>query len=313
MNRRILLSLVTLVFSLTAFSQSDNRVETVDIDNFWNAYDRLNLALTDEDSIRIIQEEYLNKASNHFREFIQSRKFTAKEYVKVIGRYPKFWKSVRPVTTNFIGRKGELANVFDKMSEVLPNFIQPDVCFAIGCLRTGGTTTKGLILLGAEIALADSTVDKSELPIWLRNALGNAEDIVPIIAHEAIHTQQFSEEKFTLQTGVLAEGIADFITVRVLGFSLNTKLRAYGANHECGLWKEYLSDLEKKPDDVSRWLYNGGKSSERPPDLGYYIGFRIAESYYSKQKNKTEALKTLLNFNQYSVVFKESGYGGNCK
>lgn len=49
-------SVVVAAFPLTTFSQPSNSVETADIDNFWNAYDRLNMALTTEDSIQIIQE-----------------------------------------------------------------------------------------------------------------------------------------------------------------------------------------------------------------------------------------------------------------
>ena len=46
----------------------------------------------------------------------------------------------------------DIEKILDKYEKEIPNFKRPNVCFAIGCLRTGGTVSDNLILIGTEIA-----------------------------------------------------------------------------------------------------------------------------------------------------------------
>lgn len=305
---RYWLSAILLSLCFHAKSQEDYLIETSDITRFWQAFDLLAKADSHEDSIRVIQEHYIDKASKHFREFLKVRKFTAEEYVKKIELYPRFWKSVRPLAEGIARRKAEIDKVFEQLSEVIPNFRQPDVCFAIGTLRTGGTTSKNLLLIGADIAASDSTVEKSELSPWLKSVIGNTGDIVAMVAHETIHTHQINYRKTTLLTGSLKEGVADFITDRFLGLNINRKLHHYGNSRECELWTEFEASMKTAPKDYSQWLYGGNSSRERPADLGYYIGYKIAEAYYDQATDKETAVKTLLNQKKYPEVFRKSGY-----
>lgn len=313
-RQAILALILTLHTALPVYSQTSYSIETGDIDNFWRAYDQLASATSKKDSVSILQKEYIEKASDYFKEFLKARNFTATEYVDLISRYPKFWRSVRPLTENIARRKNEIQEVFETYSQKLPDYRQPDVCFAIGCLRTGGTTTDNLILIGAEIAASDSSVDKSEMSGWLDEVIGNTGDIVAMVAHEAVHTQQRNGGKNTLLTACLREGIADFVTTELLGLNINQAIYKYGDQHQCKLWKEFEADLEDNPSGISKWLYQGNRSGDRPADLGYYIGHKIAESYYTKQGDKEKALKTLLNERKYRSIFRKSEFSSaNCK
>lgn len=289
-------------------AQSDYSIETTDITNFWRAYDMLQSAVTTEDSISIIQKNYIDISTDYFKEFIRVRNFTAEEYTQKIGLYPKFWESVRPLTENIVQRKSELLEIFTKYQSTLPNYQQPDVCFAIGTLRTGGTTTSGLILIGSEIASSNAQVDKSEMTGWLASVIGNSGDILAMIAHEIIHTQQINRRKSTLLSGVLTEGIADFLSEEIIGVTINEKIYEYGNQHHCELKKEFIKDLKEHPKDFNRWLYQGSKSKDRPADLGYFIGYQIAKRYYNKQQDKQAAIDTLLNAKKYKQILKDSGY-----
>ncbi len=300
--------ILLLSLCLQARSQEPYVIETSDITRFWQAFDQLANAGSKEDSIQIIRDHYINQASKHFREFLKVRKFTAEEYVEKIGLYPLFWKSVRPLTEGIDKRKGEIDKIFQQLEVVIPNFRQPDVCFAIGTLRTGGTTSKNLLLIGADIAASDSTVEKSELSPWLRSVIGNTGDIVAMVAHETIHTHQINYRKTTLLTGSIKEGVADFITDRFLGLNINRPLHDYGNARECELWTEFETSMKTVPGDYSLWLYGGKSSGARPADLGYYIGYKIAEAYYDQATNKEAAIKTLLNQKKYPEIFRRSGY-----
>jgi hypothetical protein len=35
--------------------------------------------------------------------------------------------------------------------------------------------------------------------------------------------------------------------------------------------------------DLSGWLYNGMGSAEKPGDLGYWVGYRIAKAFYNRR------------------------------
>jgi len=190
--------------------------------------------------INIIQKNYIDKSTDYFKKFIEARNFTAEEYVEVIKLYPKFWKTVRPLTENIDNRKSEIEEIFKEYRNVLPKFRQPNVCFAIGCLRTGGTTTKDLILIGSEIAAANKQVDKSEISGNLGSVIGNSGDIVSMVAHETIHTQQFDKRWISVNKNILlkatmAEGIADFFTVEIFGLNINSKVYEYGESNKCEL------------------------------------------------------------------------------
>jgi hypothetical protein len=303
-----LLTYFIVLNSSFCLSQKEYSIETSDIDNFWGAYDALVKANSKSDSIKIIQDYYIDKASEEFKEFIRIRKLTPEEYVEKIGQFPNFWKSIRLKTEQIKNRKLEIAAVFKDFEQELPGFKIPKVCFAIGCLRTGGTISKDLILIGSEIASADNSVDKSELADWLKSVIGKTGDITSMVAHETIHTQQINKKKLTLLTAVMNEGVADFISFKILNKNINSISFEYGMKNECKLIAEFLEDLKSDSKDYSDWVYNGGRSEERPADLGYFIGFRIAEAYYEKQEDKRKALTDLLDHKKYKRIYKESKY-----
>lgn len=292
--------------------QSETEISTRDITHFWEAYDSL---ATSKDSVSTFQRLYIDRATPGFVAFIKARDFTAKEYVTLIKRYPKFWISIRPNTERIAARKNEVEEVFKRFKILYPNFKAPKVCFAIGGLRTGGTTTSDLILIGSEIASADSITVKTEFKGWLEYVIGNTGDIVAMVAHEAVHTQQPNNAAFIkgqmghrLLSQSLREGAADFIGMKVTGFVINKTQYAYGIEHEAALWKEFQSQM--LGNDYSAWLYNGNKSSERLADLGYFMGARICESYYNRAADKSKAIRDILRMKNNKKFLKRSGYSG---
>lgn len=42
------------------------------------------------------------------------------------------------------------------------------------------------------------------------------------------------------------------------------------------------------------WLYNGGDVKDKPADLGYYMGYKIAESYYNNSDDKNKAISEII-------------------
>ncbi len=314
-----LIIILTIFVPYKLFAQKHTQIETADIDHFWQAFDKLEDATSSEDSILIIQQTYFNTATPYFKKFIKARDFTPEEYVTLIRMYPRFWKSIRPLTERIADRKVEIEAVFDRLDDSLPSFKRPDVCFAIGCLRTGGTTTSDLVLIGAELAAADRSTDTSGFNPWLQSVIGATGDIVGMVAHETVHTQQkgfpffeiFSllrHRKLTLLNMAIMEGSADFITHKFLGLNINASIYDYGETYQCELWKEFERDIADQPFNFEHWLYNGNNAKGRPADLAYYIGFKITESYYGQTEDKRKAIETILRRGQYKRVFKGSDF-----
>ena len=307
------LILFSLFIPFISSSQSETEISTEDITHFWQAFDSLS---TSQDSVATFQRLYIDRATPGFIAFMKARDFTAKEYVALIKGYPKFWISIRPNTERIATRKHEVEEVFKRFKILYPDFKAPKVCFAIGCLRTGGTTTRDLILIGSEIASADSTTDRSEFKGWLQYVIGNTGDIIAMVAHEAVHTQQpdnFAYVKGFMNHRVLTqslrEGSAEFISMKVVGAFANNTQHTYGLNHEGELWKEFQSQMLSN--DYSAWLYNGNKAGDRPADLGYFIGARICESYYNRATDKAKAIREIIRMKNNKRFLKRSGYSGS--
>jgi hypothetical protein len=297
-----------LLFCAFPKAQTRSSIETADIRHFWYAFDMLENAKSFDDSVTIIQREYINKATPGFREFIRLRNLTAQEYARLIRHFPGFWRSIRNETLKVSERIAEIEDLLDKYETSLPNFKQPDICFAIGCLRTGGTISGDLILIGTEIAASTPETDTTRLSPWLKSVIGQVGDIVDMVAHETIHTQQREKDLKNLAEFALNEGIADFLSEQVTGLNINRRIHAYGLANDCTLKKEFLMDYQKDKKDITGWLYNGNKAITRPADLGYYIGYRIAEDYYTRAKDKQKALADLLDTRKYMKIFNTSSY-----
>ena len=303
-----LLFVVSLLFLNVSVAQEKGIIETIDIDNFWFAFDKLAEAKTTSDSVEILQIYYIDNASQFFKEFIRVRNFTAEEYVRLIGKYPRFWQSIRPQTEKIKNRKKEIEKLLDLFERALPEFKKPNVCFAIGCLRTGGTVTKDLILIGSEIAASDEKTEKSELSPWLQTIIGTFGDIVSMVSHEVIHTQQKSRFFTNLATRSINEGVADFLSEKIAGYHINKVSFDYGVANDCALRKVFLADFKKDKQDISNWLYNGNSATQYPADLGYYIGYKIAEDYYERSHDKQKAIRRLLNNHKYMKIFSSSNF-----
>jgi uncharacterized protein YjaZ len=104
----------------------------------------------------------------------------------------------------------------------------------------------------------------------------------------------------------IKEGSADFISEMIAGKIINDQLRAYGDPRERELWLEFKQQMDGK--DWSRWLYQGDKSKDRPADLGYYIGYKICDSYYRHASDKAAAIKDILRIRDFKEFLRASQY-----
>jgi hypothetical protein len=299
-----------LFFAVTCFG-SEQPYITSDISRFWEAFDKLKSAETTKDSINLIQKFYIDRLTIEGKRFVKLRNYAADEYVRVIRKYPKYLKQLRLKTDNILTYQAMLDSGFIKLKAAIPQYKTPRLCFAIGCFRGGGTGENDLILMGAEIALADPSMDFTEFNGNLRDILSKGVNLKELVAHESVHCQQYKKKSNNLLAIALREGTANFLSTFILNNGQLPNLDKYGLEHECELWKEFKLNIHSE--DTSQWFYNTGSIKNKPADLGYFMGMRICEAYYNKQPDKTKAIKVLLDRSKYEEVMEQSDYSGSCE
>ncbi|WP_178372053.1 DUF2268 domain-containing putative Zn-dependent protease [Chitinophaga jiangningensis] len=317
--RKILFVIVLLLAgNASVTAQLKYNVVTSDIPLFWQMYDHLQQITDSAARVKLVETEYLSKGSPGLHQFATMREMTAAGFVKSFRKYPLFWQHIREKTLAVQQQLPEVYAILDRYEKIYPSWHRPDVYFTIGYLGTGGTTTQKELLIGTEIAAADSTINSEGMQPMLRNYFRNNRGIAHLVAHEITHTQQKGVDKeggwhTNLLGYCLAEGICDFVAELLLEKELETPYIHYGKLHEAAVWQQFQQEMAGN--DVSNWLYNNGKKGEQA-DLGYFVGYAISKSYYLHTKNKTKALQALIGIDVEDIhslnkILKQSRYHGD--
>ena len=316
---KCLVVIFILIFSVSKlFGQNPaQNIITYDIDNFWEAYDKI---ITTKDSVK--QYEYLNKTfiekgSPGLKAIMEARSYTAESYIDAINNYPLFWNSIRPNTLKAIEFAEYINADIDKIRKIYPSLKPSKIYFTIGAFRTPGTTLDGMVLIGSEIAMADENTVVSEFS----NRMGYLKTYFktnPIKnvsfgnTHEYVHTQQKTTIGDNLLAQSVLEGVAEFVAVLGTGKASTAPAIGYGRKHENQVRDKF--SIQMFNSFTGFWLYNDAENEfNNIRDLGYYVGYAICEKYYAKVIDKQQAIKKMieLDYNNEIALGKfvdESGY-----
>jgi hypothetical protein len=283
-------------------------IYTSDIEHFWQAYDQIPAHATKKDSLKVFFDHYYMEASPGLVDFIHSRVHSVYRLVETINRFPEFYASLREPTYKAVGFKDEIRSSFHKLDSLHDVAVFPPTYIVIGRLNSGGTTGDNGLLIGAEFyGLTDKT-PMHELTDWHQSVLKSIDEIPHIIAHELIHYQQLVPESGepTLLMAAIREGTADFIAELISGKHINHHVHDWANPREKKLWEEFNQSMHQA--DYSNWLFNGSGAGDRPADLGYWMGYKIVESYYNQASDKKQAIHDILNIEDYKSFLKQSKY-----
>jgi len=285
---------------------------TSDIQNFWKAYDDGGAS----GATAPFQTEYLDRASPGLADFIRSRNVTAASLVAMVRLYPRYFADIRGTTLRLAtdgALQGRMRDGYRKVKAMYARAVFPPVTFLIGRFSTGGTTSPSGMLVGVEFFAVSASTPLEELAQFQRDNVRPLDSLPVIVAHEHTHILQgraggiLAHPSKTLLVQALLEGSADFVGYLVTGSNINGRLADYAIPREAALWTEFKAAMHGT--DISRWLYNqGSKTADRPGDLGYFIGYRIAESYYARATDKREALRAIIEVNDADAFLTQSGY-----
>ncbi|WP_226470666.1 DUF2268 domain-containing protein [Luteimonas panaciterrae] len=271
--------------------------ESTDIDRFWQAYDQVRAERSLNRQRELLQRKFVDPGTAGLHAFMQTKGYDTDCYVNAIRRYPRFWESVRSRTLAMRARSSEFEPAIARLRTLYPALRPAKIYFLIGCLRSSGTTLGDKVLIGAELAAGDRSVDISELPMRLRKSLGvyfasePEKQLVLLNVHEYIHTQQRGPGK-TLLAQAMYEGAADFVAEQVIGRTPALPYMQYGYEHEATLKQEFRSEMDGV--SWSNWLYNGPGNHHGVGDLGYYVGYAIMRDYYAQAPDKAKAVREII-------------------
>ncbi|WP_035643732.1 DUF2268 domain-containing putative Zn-dependent protease [Flavobacterium sp. ASV13] len=288
MKSNLILTTLFIIFSNFLCAQtnfSDNPLdavfETKDSKNFWEAFDKMDRS---KENPFI---EYMQKGSPGVKGFTENRIINADSLFTVVKKRKADYELSRNVLDGISSKEKRVRAIYSALKYWYPKAKFPPIYFVYGRFNSGGTSSPDGIIIGTE-------------------KLKNLDGVSGLIAHELIHYQQKIEGKDMLLKWCLLEGGADFIGELISGESINKFEYKYGNQKLDKLCDEFVTKL-KNP-EYKDWLYETTKKDDRPNDLGYWIGYKIIESYFNKQKDKQKAIEEILNIKDPIQFLKQSGF-----
>ena len=275
-------------------TSSGPEILTGDVDRFFRIFDATNGRPTAEQ----LQRDYLDAGSEGLKHLAKLRNVTGVRIADKLATDPGLYEKARQCTRVLPQARDRIARALRTLSERYPQAQLPPVTIVIGRGKPVGvgTPTTG-IQIGLEALCATD---------WLNP---DVEDrFVFVIVHEYLHVQQspalMDEDKPTVLQMSLHEGAAEFVTELIAGQPAYSQLQAATAGREKEIETAFVADMDKT--DLSDWLFNG--TVEKPGDLGYWVGYRVAKSYYQRATDKKQALREIIEMTDAKAFLARSGW-----
>lgn len=271
-------------------------VRTSDVTAFYRLYDAAN----GKPSGSTLQQDYIDKGTDGVRQFVPDRIMSGEALAKAVTREEAVYREARSCMDVLPAVTARLQGSFRRLAALAPEATFPPVTILIGRNNSGGATGKSGVLIGLEVVCRSS---------WLQPDL--ADRLYHLIAHEYGHVEQSPAldddgAKTTVLRQSLIEGVAELVGQLTSGQVSNVHLQTWTTGHAEKIDQRFLADADKQ--DISAWLYNGVGTPEKPGDLGYWVGYRIAKAYYDKATDKRIALRTLLDLKNPTAILVASGW-----
>ena len=281
------------------------KLVTSDINLFWRAYDLVTKDPAHQEDI--YKREYFDKGSPGLQDYFSIKIRSVDQFVKNQRAKPDFYRSIRVNTLRIAAMTPQIRAGFVKLKEIYPAARFPNVYFVVGRWNSGGTASSNGMLIGADQQCLTPGVALGELNLWERNNFAALNGLPGLVAHEQIHYIQKASSDPSLLRGALNEGMADFLAELTTGQNPNARLLPYGLAHEKQIWADFSKEMAGK--SWSDWIANGNQETpDKPADLGYFVGYKICQSYYQEIADKKQAVHDILNIGDYLAFLAKSRY-----
>ncbi|MGH7564272.1 MAG: hypothetical protein ACREK5_07595 [Gemmatimonadota bacterium] len=240
---------------------------------------------------------------------------TAEELASAIRRHPRYYASLAGLPEQVERMDPRVRTTFTELDQIFPDAAFPAVYFFVGNLEAGGLTRPVGLLIAVETFGRTSQTDLGEFQNG--HSLQELTDLPHLVAHELAHFQQalvqgvenyraVYGDRQSLLALAIREGSADFLAELISGGHTNDRAHSYGMRHEDELWATFSEAMmQREPGD---WMWTRPANPAWPPDLGYFIGYRITQAYYEAAPDKARAVHEILGVTDYERFLESSGY-----
>lgn len=276
-------------------------IVTSDVERFF--------ALADDPALATQPEQlairYLADPSPGLVEFMALRRITPEKLAAALRTKPQLFADARGCAAKLGNVRTRLVAATDRLAEIYPAAKFPPITIAIGRGTTAGTANAKGLYIGLETLCMAKFIEADD-----------EDRFVHIIAHEYVHAQQplaqVESEDDTVLHAALVEGAAEFVAERMSGSVGYPLLHQWAKGREAELQIAFLAEKDGKAIG-SRWLYNQQGKDGWPGDLGYWVGYRVAKSYYDRAPDKAAAIKAIIEMRDPAAFLAESGWAPGMK
>jgi hypothetical protein len=272
-------------------------IQTEDVARFYQVYERAKGHPTAAE----LQRDYLDPGTPGLHHLLKVRNVTAERIAQAIETRPELYTNARSCLDALPRVRARLETAFGKLLELYPQADKPPVTILIGRGKPLAISGPGD---GVQIGL--EAMCAKDIGALLGSDLDDR--FVHVTAHEYIHAQQSpvlaNNEHPTVLERSLVEGVAEFVGELTSGDISNIAVRAAAKGHEREIETRFAADLDKT--DLTQWVDN--TTATDIGELGYFIGYRIAKSYYRHAHDKRAAIGELIQATDAHAVLAKSGW-----
>lgn len=271
-------------------------IVTSDVDRFFALHDDPALAANPD----ALAARYLADASPGLREFMTMRRITPERLAAALRDKPQVFADARGCAAKLGNVRTRLVAATDRLAALYPPARFPPITIAIGRGATAGTANARGLYIGLEALCMAKFIEADD-----------EDRFVHVIAHEYVHAQQplaqVEDREETVLRAALTEGAAEFVAEQMTGSVGYPLLHIWARGREKELETAFLAEKDVKAIG-SRWLYNQQGSDGWPGDLGYWVGYRVAKSYYQRAPDKAAAIREIIAMQDPAAFLAASGW-----
>ena len=297
-------AIVAAGFLAFGYSTSPENAKFVmdDVERFFTMMARLD---SFSDTAVLLDTGYVEAGTPGLRIYADMYGRDGELFTRVLRAHPGFYDSISDLRPRLEAELPRIRRAYAEFEQVYPRALFPPTYFVIGARGPGGANGyRGLYISADTYGLPQS--DSSVLALYPTSSLPH------LVAHELVHFNMALASPITYfgdwtnLARAIKEGAADFIAERVSGGHINSRAHEFGRAHEAALWRRFSRDM--RTNATGEWFFGAPADSMQPRDIGYFIGYRIVESWYERGKSRPAAIAELIGIDDYEAFLRESGY-----
>jgi hypothetical protein len=272
-------------------------IRTEDVARFYKIYEAAHGHPTAEQ----LQRDYIDAGSEGLHHLAKVRNLTGERIAEAIRTHPELYTNARTCLAALPRIRERLTLAFRRLLDLYPEAQKPPVTILVSRGKPLAISGPGQ---GVQIGLEGMCSD-----IAARFLAANVDDrFVHVIAHEYIHPQQApaltDDDHPTVLERSLIEGVAEFMAELISGGVSNDAIRASAKGHEKEIETRFVADEDKT--DLSQWVDN--TTPKNVGELGYWVGYRIAKSFYQHAADKRAAIRAMIRMTDPHAFLAKSGW-----